>query len=139
MANVRVVTAIRNARLNAIRDAIDVGTGPGTINIYAGAQPANADVAHATPPLAILSFAEPSAPNASAGILIFTNPIAPDVSADVTGTATWARIKDATGATVFDCDVTATGGGGTIMFSTVSFVVGATVQISSFQLTDPAA
>ena len=139
MANVRVITTLRNARLNAIRDAIDVGAGPGTVTIYSGAQPANADAAlSGNTVLAILNFAEPAAPNAAGGVLTFST-IAPDAGADNAGTATWARIRDAAGATVFDCDVSDTGGTGTIKFSTVVFVVSATVQISSFTLTDPAA
>lgn len=38
-------TTIRNARVNAIRDAIDAGTGAGTIDIYSGAQPATGGTA----------------------------------------------------------------------------------------------
>jgi hypothetical protein len=43
VANVRVVAAIRNARLDAIKTAIDAGAGVGTIKVYTGTQPANAD------------------------------------------------------------------------------------------------
>ncbi|MBK7424553.1 MAG: hypothetical protein IPJ48_16540 [Propionivibrio sp.] len=63
--------------------------------------------------------------------------ITQDTAADATGTATWARIADSTGATVCDVDVTATGGGGTLQFNTTSFVIGGPILISSFTITVP--
>ena len=53
--------------------------------------------------------------------------------------ATWARVKDSTGATVFDCSVTATGGGGVITLNTTSIVSGSPVSITSGTLTVPTA
>jgi hypothetical protein len=63
--------------------------------------------------------------------------ITQDTSADATGTATWARIADSTGATVFDCDVGTSGA--TLNLNTTSIVAGGPIQVSSFTLTDPAA
>jgi len=63
--------------------------------------------------------------------------ITQDSAADATGTATWARIADSTGATVFDVDVTVTGAGGTLQFNTTSFVIGGPVLISAFTITVP--
>lgn len=136
MANFRVVVAQRNARLDALKTAIDAGSGAGTIKIYTGTQPANADAAlSGNTLLGTLTFTDPSAPAASAGVLTFSA-ITQDVAADATGTATWARIADSTGATVFDCDVGTAGA--TINLNTTSIVTGGPIQISSFTVTDPA-
>jgi hypothetical protein len=136
VANFRVVVAQRNARLDALKTAIDAGSGAGTIKIYTGTQPANADAAlSGNTLLGTLTFTDPSAPAASAGVLTFSA-ITQDVAADATGTATWARIADSTGATVFDCDVGTAGA--TINLNTTSIVTGGPIQISSFTVTDPA-
>lgn len=137
MANVRVVTAIRNARLDAIRDAIDAGSAGGTIKIYSGTQPANANTAlSGNTLLATLTFSTTSASNSSSGVLTFSA-ITQDSSADATGTATFARIADSDTNTVFDCDVGTSGT--TIVLNTTSIVAGGPVTISSFTLTDAAA
>jgi hypothetical protein len=136
MANLRVTLALRNARLDGLKTAIDAGAGPGLIKIYSGTQPANADAALSGNTLiGTLTFTDPSAPAASGGVLTFS-PIAQDVSADQTLVATWARITDSTGAQVFDCDVAQSGA--TINLNTVSIVTGGPIQISSFTITDPA-
>ena len=136
MANFRVVTALRNARLDALKTAIDAGAGNGTITIYTGTQPANADTAlSGQTVLGTLTFSKPSAPAASAGVLTFSA-ITQDVQADNSGTATWARIATSTGAAVFDCDVGTSGT--TIVLNTAAIVVLGPIQISSFTVTDPA-
>jgi hypothetical protein len=137
MANVRVLESIRNARLDAIKTAIDAGSGAGTIKIYTGTQPTNANTAlGAQVLLGTLTFTDPSAGAASAGVLTFST-ITQDTAADATGTATWARIQDSAGNVVFDCDVGTSGA--TINLNTTSIVVGGPIQISSFTLTDAAA
>jgi hypothetical protein len=137
VANVRVVAAIRNARLDAIKTAIDAGAGAGTIKIYTGTQATNADTAlGAQVLLGTLTFTDPSAAAASGGVLTFST-ITQDTSADATGTATWARIQDSNGNVVFDCDVGTSGA--TLNLNTTSIVAGGPIQVSSFTLTDPAA
>ena len=137
MANMRLSTALRNAMIQQVQVKADAGAGAGTINIRSGSQPASAEDAETGTLLATLTFSDPSAPSASGGVLTFSA-ITEDSSADATGTATWARIKDSTGATVFDCDVTATGGGGTIQLNTTSIVAGGPVRITAFTATMPA-
>jgi hypothetical protein len=126
---------LRNARLDKIRDAIDAGSGPGTVDIYTAPRPATGAAPTGATLLATLTFSDPSAPNASAGQASY-NTINPDASADATGTATWARIKDSTGAHVFDCAVTQTGGGGEMQFGSVAFQAGQQVSLTSFVLTE---
>lgn len=140
MANVRIATDTRNARLNALRDKIDAGSGAGTLKVYTGTQPANANAGlSGNTLLGTLTFTDPCAPDASSGVLTFSA-ITQDTAADATGTATWARIADSDGNTVFDCDV----GGtletttGTIQLNTTGIVIGGPIQISSFTLTEPA-
>jgi hypothetical protein len=134
MANLRMTAALRNARCDAIKTAIDAGAGAGTIKFYTGTQPATADTAlSGNTLLGTLTFTDPSAPAASGGVLTFSA-ITQDTAADATGTATWARIADSTGATVFDCDVGTSGA--TINLNTTSIVTGGPIQISSFTITE---
>lgn len=138
MANLRLANATRSGMVNAVRNLIDGGAGAGTIKFYTASQPADANTAVSSQTLiGTLTFTDPSAVDASNGVLTFSA-IADDSSADATGTIAWARIADSTGATVFDCDVTATGGGGTIQLSSVAVTAGDTLRITSFTLTQPA-
>ena len=93
------VTAVRNSRLNAVRDAIDAGAGAGLLRIYDGTRPSTGGTP--TTLLAELTFSDPCASNASGGVLTF-NAITADSSANATGTATWWRGVDSTGAAVVD-------------------------------------
>jgi hypothetical protein len=70
-------------------------------------------------------------------VLTFST-ITEDTSADATGTATWARVRSSDAAQGFDCDVTATGGGGVIELNTVSIVAGGPVRITAFTFSIPA-
>lgn len=93
------VVAVRNSRLNVVRDALDAGAGAGLLRIYDSSRPATGGTA--TTLLAELTFSDPSAANASGGVLTF-NAITADSSANATGTATWWRGVDSTGAAVVD-------------------------------------
>lgn len=135
MANVRLATAANNAACDAVVDLIDGGAGAGTVNIYDGTQPANANTAVSTQNLlATLTFSDPAFGAASGGVAT-ASAITSDTSADATGTATWARVLDSNAATIFDCDVGTSGA--TINLNTVSIVTGATVAITSFTMTHP--
>jgi len=138
MANMRLnTTNLRNSLGDQIKTKIDAGAGNGTIKIYTGPQPPDADggVGGAVL-LATLTFAKPSAPAAANGVLTFNAITQGDAVA--TGTAAWARIADSAGNTVFDCDVSASGGGGAIQLNTTAIVSGGPVAITSFTVTVPA-
>lgn len=136
MANLRLVTAVKNSALDVIKTAIDAGSGAGTINVYSGTQPtAPSDAITSQVLLGTLTFSDPCG-SSSTGVLTFST-ITQDSSADATGTATWARIKDSTGSVVFDCDVGTTGGGATIQFNTTNFVITGPILISSFTISIP--
>lgn len=136
MAIIRFVTAVKNSALDTVKTAIDAGSGAGTIKIYTGTQPTSpADAITTQTLLGTLTFSDPCGTSASGTLTM--SAITQDSSADATGTATWARIADSTGATVCDVDVTATGGGGTLQFNTTSFVIGGPILISAFTITVP--
>lgn len=128
-----LATTVRNARLNAIRDAADAGAGAGLIRIYDGSRPATGGTA--TTLLAELTLSDPCAPAAAGGVLTLSA-INADPSANATGTATWARIVDSAGTFVFDCSVSATGGGGDIQLNSTSVSTGVQVQITAATITD---
>lgn len=133
MAIIRFAVAVKNSTLTQIRDAIDAGSGPGTMKVYTGTIPA--DVATAVGSqvlLGTLTFSDPCG-TVAAGALTMSA-ITQDSSADATGTATWARIADSTGAAVMDIDITGTGGGGTLQLNTTSIVATGPIIISSFVL-----
>ena len=116
-------TAIRNARLDVIRSAIDAGAGAGFFRVYDGSRPATGGAA--TVLLAELTFSDPSAPVASGGVLTFSA-ITADSSANGTGTATWGRLVDSTGAFVGDYSV----GISSEDFTLNTVVIAAGVQVS---------
>lgn len=138
MANVRMMLATRNSTLNHVRDRLDSGSGPATISIYSGTQPAdgNAPLSGNTL-LATLTMSDPCAPAASGGVTTYSA-ITEDTTADATGTATWARVRSSDGLEGYDCDVSATGGGGTIELNTTAIVAGGPVRITAFTFAIPA-
>ena len=64
-----------------------------------------------------------------------SRPAAPSDTA--TGTASWCRVKDSTGAVVMDGTVTATGGGGDITLASTSIASGQTVDLTGGTLSMP--
>ncbi len=138
MPLIRVADDTRNAMLDAITALIDAGAAGGTIKIYNGTIPADADDAIvAQTLLATLTFTDPAAGSAAAGVLTFSA-ITSDVSADASGTAKWARLEDSDGNNILDCDVTVIGGGGAIELDTTNIVAGGTVALTAFTITAPA-
>jgi hypothetical protein len=131
MSIVRVNTALRVAAATALRDAIDAGSGAGTVKFYTGTQPADPSVAITSQVLlGTLTFSDPCGTVDGDGLLTFSG-ITSDSSADATGTATWARFNTSAPAAVLDCDVSATGGGGALQINTTSIVAGGPISITS--------
>lgn len=125
-------------RRNIMLDALRTEFNSGTLKVYSGTRPTDADTAlSGNTLLATLTFSATAFPAASAGVLT-ANAITGDTSADATGTATFARCLKSDGTTVIcDMSVTATGGGGEVQFSTTSFVAAVAVNISSLTITLP--
>lgn len=134
-ADPRLTNAAASAAADAVVDLIDAGAGAGTIKIYDGTIPTNADTAvGAQTLLATLTFSDPAFGAASNGVAT-ANAITSDTSADATGTASWARVADSNGNTVMDLTVGTSDAD--LVFNTVSFVAGATIAISSLTWTQP--
>ena len=126
---VGMVTALRNARLDAITTFAGASC---KLRIYSGTRPATGGAI--TTLLAELICNATFAPAASAGVLTL-NAIASDASADSTGTATWARIFKTAGTTiVLDCSVGTSAAD--IILNTVSIVAAAVVACSSATITE---
>jgi len=125
-------TTLRTARASQIVAAIDAGAGAGKLRLYNGTRPATGGAV--TTLLAELTFSDPCG-TVTSGVLTFSD-IASDASADNTGTATWFRIVDSTGAFVLDGTITVTGGGGDITMTSTSIQAGVTVDATSLVFTE---
>lgn len=124
-------TTICNNRANQIKAAIDAGGAAGFGRIYDGAKPAAGGTA--TTLLAELVFSYPCAPSATGRVLTFSA-ITPDASANATGTATWGRIVDSTGA--FVADFTVGTSGAEFNLNTVAITLGVQVSCTSAAVTE---
>jgi hypothetical protein len=125
-----LAVALRNAHLDNIRVAMDAGAGAAFLRVYDGTRPATGGTA--TTLLAELTFTDPAGPSASSGGLTFSA-ITADASANATGTATWCRIVDSTGAFVLDGSVGTSGADYNL--NTTSITAGVQVSCTSASLT----
>jgi glutamate synthase domain-containing protein 3 len=124
IANLSDATA--NAEANALAPLLNAGF----IELYTGAQPANANTAlSGNTLLATMTFGNPAFGAAAAGV-ITANTIASG-TAVATGTATFARLYKSDGTTVV-MDVTVGTSGAAINLNTTSIVTGGLVSITSF-------
>lgn len=129
-------TSARNAMASAAVTLLDAGTAAGVIQIRSGSKPATPQTAATGTLLATVVLARPPGGSAATGVVTITDPAA--VTGAAAGTAGWARFQDSTGAAVFDCDVTATGGGGDLTLSTTTISAGVTVDMGAVTFTQPA-
>ena len=137
MAVLRLATSARNAAVKGVTDLVDAGPAAGTIKVYDGSMPATPATAVSGQTLLVtITLGDPAFSAPSTGVAAGADPAA--VNAAASGTATWCRVADSTGATVLDGDVTATGGGGFMTLSSTAITSGAPVDITSLQLTMPA-
>lgn len=129
-----VSEAIATAWITTLKNALDAGSGPATIEIYTGTMPASVATAVTTQvKLGTLTCSYPCG-TISGGTLTFSA-IAPDGAADAAGTATWARFKGSTGAAVCDMDVTVVGGGGALQANTVLIALNGPISLPSLTIT----
>ena len=126
--------SIRNARLDLITSALDAGSGPGVLQIYAGNRPTTGTAVTDQTLLGTLTFSSPAAPAASGGILTFST-ITQDDAADTDGTATWARAADSDGTFVGDFSVGAIGSGADIELNVITIVESGPISIATATIT----
>lgn len=135
MANLRLSTASANAAMDSVTILINAGSA-GTIKIYDGTQPADANTAVSTQNLlGTLTFSADAFADAIAGVST-ANVITEESNASA-GTASWARIESGTPATVFDCDVGEAADNATITLNSKIIGVDGTIEITAFELTHP--
>lgn len=126
---ISIATGVKNSTL----DSYTANFNSGTLKIYGGSVPAdaNASLGGATL-LGTLSFGSTAFAAASGGSAS-ANAITQDSSADATATATFYRALKSDGTTVIEQgSITATGGGGDLTFNTTSIVTGGPIVVSSF-------
>lgn len=122
----RVAVASRNAGLNAAFDLANAGVAAGTIKVYSGTQPADADTVEAGTLLVTFTLADPAFAAASGGVKDLAADPDLTATAAATGTAGWARCEDSGVATpVLNAPTTATTGG-TLAEATYFYVITAT-------------
>ena len=121
-------TTLRNAMLDAITTA--AGTSA-TLKFYDGTRPATGG--SATNLLATLTCGAGAFAAAASGGALTANAIT-SANASATGTATWARLASSGGTFVADMNVGTSGSD--INMTSVSFVSGQPVAISSFVITE---
>ena len=128
----KINTAARNLQVDAIGDALDLGT----IDIYTGSQPSSANDSPSGTLLWSGTFPADAYDPASGGT---ADPTADVVAAAVDdGDAGWFRMMSADETLVYDGAITATGGGGEIELSTITIASGQTVTITPPSITQPA-
>ncbi len=124
------------ARKNEALDAIRDNANSGKLRVYSGTVPATADTALAGNTLLAEATMNATAFPAASGGVLTANAITQDSSIDATGTASFFRIFESDGTTVFDqgtVGVSATD----MIVGTVSFVAGAIFTCSSLTVTLP--
>ena len=137
--NLKITNSLAQARLTAVKTAIDAGSAF-VIEIYDGSQPADADTAISGPvKLATLTGSATgfgSVSDAAPGAIMTAATITGDSSADATGTATWFRLlTQAGGTTILDGSIGTSGAD--LNLNTTAITAGSTVDITSLTITDP--
>jgi len=130
---IQLSEAVRNARLDAIETAIGVSA---VLKIKTGAQPANCAAADTGTVLASLSLPSDWMAAAATGAKAKAGTWQ-DASADATGTAAHFRLYATDGVTChMQGSVSVTAGGGDLQLDTISIILGRTITITAFTLTD---
>ena len=129
---VRLNTALRNLLADSLGDTFNSGV----LEIRTGTQPASAgDSATGT---LLASIPLPADAFSAASVGVTSKSGTWSVAAAATGTAGWARFRNAGDTLRLDGSVTATGGGGDLTIDNVSIVATGTVTVTSFTVTQPA-
>ena len=140
MADCKISNAAAKAACDAIVDLLDGGSGAGTLKIYTGTPPADADTAASGTLLATLTLSDPAfgaAADANPGGRATASTITGDTSADNTGTAGYFRALDSNGVCIIQGTVTATSGGGDLELNSTSINSGVAVNVTSWTFTVP--
>lgn len=124
---IALAESVRNARLQAIANAIDAASTPGKIKLYTGTRPA-AGAATGEALQCTIVLAKPCASVAGAVLTFDAGSEGQRVAEDA---ITWARFTDGDDAFIMDATVSLPGGGGDITVSNVNGFIGAFVRLNS--------
>lgn len=131
---IQYIQTLSHNMLDEITALIDAGAGAGTLRIYDGTPPADADTAlSGNTLLAQLTMSDPSAAAAS-GDDWTASSITADSSADATGTATFFRILDSNAVVVLQGTVGTSGAD--INLNSTSISATDNVAVSSLVITE---
>lgn len=132
---IKMNVALRNARLQAVVDKIDVAVTGGYIEFYDGIQPATAGGALSSNTLLGTTVFDVVSGTVATGVLTF-NTISDDVSADATGTVTWCRVLDGDAGFIFDGDAGLTASSAFARFDDVNITAGDVIHPVSATITE---
>jgi len=142
-ASTKISNAAAIAAANSITALIDGGAGPGKLQIYDGAQPADPGVAVSTQVLlAELTLSDPSfgaAVDGNPGGLATANAVLDDTSANATGIASWFRVIDSNLLAVIDGSAGVAADTPDLTLDNKNIQVGATVKVTTWTITMPEA
>lgn len=133
---ITIPTNVQSAGADAMVDLADVNP-PGTITIYDGARPAANDAVTTQNALAAFTLNNPAFGAAVNGVKTLDVDPALTTTGDAAGTATWARVTDGNGATVFDGSVGGSGSGADFEMSTTTVSVGLDLELTAGTMTQP--
>lgn len=129
-------STLRDNRLTVIKDAVDAGSGAGTLKFYTAPRPSTGGAGGDVTLLGTLTLNDPCG-TVSAGVLTFdVDPTIVDSSADDTGTAVWARLADSDGTFVADLSVGVAMSGADIILNTTSIVITGSITMTSGTITE---
>jgi hypothetical protein len=128
---VQLSTTSRNARLNSIETTI--GTNP-VLDFRTGTQPANCALTNSGTRLGQITLPSDWLETASSGTKIKNGTWSG--TAVATGTAGYFRINSSDGVCHIQGNITDIDGGGDMELGTTSIIIGQTITVSTFILTD---
>jgi hypothetical protein len=132
---ISISSALATNVADAVTTAVDAGSAAGTLKVYTGAKPASVATAASGTLLATFTLTDPVAAAAAAGVATWNTSPALSTTVAADGTAGWFRVADSDGNAVFDGTVGTSGAD--LNFSSVAWVTGGTVQITSASVTEP--
>lgn len=132
---ISISSALATSIADVVTAAVDGGSGAGTLKVYTGSKPATVATGVTGTLLATFTLADPSAAAAAAGVATWD--FSPTITATVaaTGTAGYFRVADSSGTAVLDGTVGTSSAD--LIFSSVSWTSGGTVELSSGTTTEP--
>lgn len=121
-----ISSGLAQARLQATADYIDAGPGPGKVQFWSGARPANGAIPAGTL-LAVVELAEPCGV-VTPDVLTMVVPIEGMVLAS--GLVGWCRFLDGSDNHAIDGSVTVTGGGGDCEVGALAVYEGGSIRVT---------